>query len=229
MLLVGVDGCKSGWLCVTDDTGALAAKILPNFDAVVALNAKVTTIDIPIGLPESGPRTCDVEARRLLRAPRASSVFPAPVRLCLDTEDYAMACALHQQADGRKLSRQAFGILPKIREVDNRMRAEIGLQRRIREVHPELCFAKWNDGIAMRHRKSAPAGRDERAQLLESEWPGAVSTLAGRLPKGLWAMDDLLDALVALWTARRQAAGIAHQVPANPPIDRYGLRMEMVA
>lgn len=44
-------------------------------------------IDVPIGLPEAGPRTCDLEARRLLRAPRASSVFPAPLRSMLSAHD----------------------------------------------------------------------------------------------------------------------------------------------
>jgi predicted RNase H-like nuclease len=44
--------------------------------------AKAILIDIPIGLKEErvDERECDVEARRLLRSKRASSVFRSPCR-----------------------------------------------------------------------------------------------------------------------------------------------------
>ena len=43
----------------------------------------VFSIDIPIGLTDSGPRQCDIQARRLLGARRGTSVFPAPIRPAL--------------------------------------------------------------------------------------------------------------------------------------------------
>jgi predicted RNase H-like nuclease len=39
----------------------------------------------------------------------------------------------------------------------------------------------------------------------------------------------LLDALVALWSAQRVHSGQHECLPADPPRDRFGLRMEMVA
>src|SRR4029077_5268811 len=116
----------------------------------------VVAVDVPIGLTESGPRECDVEARRVLGAPRASSVFPAPVRACLSATTYAQACEAHHRADGRRMSRQAFGILNKIREVNEMLMRDTRLQSRVREVHPEVCFAHWNRGKPMSHRKSRP-------------------------------------------------------------------------
>ncbi len=42
------------------------------------------------------------------------------------------------------------------------------------------------------------------------------------------APDDLLDAVAAAWTARRVVEGIAERLPAEPAMDRRGLRMEIV-
>ena len=41
--------------------------------------------------------------------------------------------------------------------------------------------------------------------------------------------DDILDAFAALWTAERIKNGTSQTIPAEPPTDSYGLRMEMVA
>ncbi len=41
--------------------------------------------------------------------------------------------------------------------------------------------------------------------------------------------DDIVDALVGLWTAERILRGEAVTLPANPPCDELGIRMEMVA
>ncbi len=229
MISLGVDGCRTGWLCVSNTDGTLAAKILPTFDAVLATEASFIAIDVPIGLPSRGSRACDIEARQLLRAPRASSVFPAPVRACLDAETFTDACDLHFRTDGRRLSKQAHAIVPKIREVDRRMSKTPSLQQRVREIHPELCFAVWNDGVAMGESKKKVTGRTERFGLVEAHWPGAVRRLAGSLPRGAWQGDDLLDALAALWTANRIANGVAIKLPKTTEYDDFGLRMEMLA
>jgi predicted RNase H-like nuclease len=36
------------------------------------------------------------------------------------------------------------------------------------------------------------------------------------------APDDVLDALVALWTAERSSRGDAERIPAEPPVDLRG-------
>jgi predicted RNase H-like nuclease len=41
--------------------------------------------------------------------------------------------------------------------------------------------------------------------------------------------DDIVDAFVALWTAERIGCGAAISIPERPPLDSYGLRMEMMA
>jgi len=72
-------------------------------------------------------------------------------------------------------------------------------------------------------------GHAERLSVLR-KWDGEaiVDALARRRELDCNA-DDIVDALVALWTAERIACGTAISIPANPPLDAYGLRMEMMA
>jgi predicted RNase H-like nuclease len=56
----------------------------------------------------------------------------------------------------------------------------------------------------------------------------AYARLQSVLPRGLHANDDLLDAFAACWSAERVLAGRARTLPAMPPMDEHGLRMEIV-
>jgi predicted RNase H-like nuclease len=167
-------------------------------------------------------------SRRVLGSPRASSVFPAPVRACLGAATYPQACEAHHRADGRRMSQQAFGILNKICEVNEMLMRDLELQARVREVHPEVCFAHWNRGKAMSHRKSRPAGRQEREALIDSVWPRERERLRTLLRGRRYQADDLNDAFGALWTARRIRNHEAEVLPVSPPKDAVGLRMEIV-
>jgi predicted RNase H-like nuclease len=228
--IVGVDGCAEGWIFVAERGGALDVGIVSHLQLLLDRLSKkaIVGVDVPIGLTECGPRECDIEARRVLGAPRASSVFPAPVRACLAAATYAQACDAHRRADGRRMSQQAFGILNKIREVNELLMRDVGLQARVREVHPEMCFAHWNGGKAMSHRKSRPAGRHEREALIDSVWPRERERLRTIIRGRRYKADDLNDAFAALWTARRIRNHEAAILPKSPPKDAAGLRMEIV-
>ena len=204
-LVRGVDGCREGWISVTSDLSSgqyswsLASSLRELADAEP--RSEVIAVDVPIGLPDSGSRECDIAARRLLGPGRASSVFPAPIQRVLDSKTHAEASAVREAAEGKRISIQAWAIIPKIREVDLALRSDPSLRSGVREVHPEVCFFYMAWGRAMQHAKK---GR-------------GCST------------DDLLDALAAIWTAGRIVNGVAVTVPANPGHDRFGLPMEMVA
>jgi|SRR5712692_498001 len=230
MHVAGVDGCRGGWLCLEQRDDAVRGHVFTSFGELLERlqSVSIITIDIPIGLPEFGERPCDPVARKLLGQPRASSVFPAPVRAVVLESDYKLACAKHRQIDGRALSRQAFAILPKIHEVNARLWAQPALQQRVREIHPEVCFTVWNNGAAMQHRKALPEGRAERERLIDAAWPAQRSRLVGEMRRSNYQLDDLNDAFAALWTARRIASGAA-QALGSQATDRQGLRMEMWA
>ena len=230
MLVAGADGCRGGWVVVTAELsgstpGLIEATVAPRFSDLLALTSHCAAIavDIPIGLSDSAPRGADAAARRLLGSPRSSSVFPAPPRAVLACSGYAAACDASFEARGKRLSRQSFGILPKIRETDACLTPI--LQARVREAHPEVSFAMLNGGWPFHANKKTPAGSAQRAVLLRRAFGAAFAALV--LPRGA-APDDLYDATVLAWTAARIALGEAVSLPAEPEWDSRGLRMEIV-
>jgi predicted RNase H-like nuclease len=228
--IAGVDGCKDGWVVVSCCNGEFAAWISSTFGAVLSRlpASAIVAVDIPIGLTESGGRACDVQARRLLGPGRGSSVFPAPVRGVLGARPYATASERHRAIDNRGLSRQAFAIMPKIEEVDALLRRSPSLVDRVFEVHPEVSFARWNNGHPMLYPKSSDAGRQEREALVDQVWPGHRETLWNSLA-GNVTRDDLNDAFAALWSARRIADSCAVSLPEAWSRDERGLPMRITA
>lgn len=230
-----MDGCKSRWLCIARDlrSGGLEAQL---FDSAADLADQVPLPDvigwdIPIGLAEDGAgRGCDREARALLRAPRASSVFTAPIRAALVARSQAEASRITaERCAGRRVAAQAFGIYAKVREVDALLAARPALRGRIREVHPELCFWAWNGGVAIHASKKSEAGERERRALVEAHFgAGSIARVRAQLAPRRVPADDILDAFAALWTAERIASGVARTLPETPLCDARGLRMEMV-
>lgn len=232
-LICGADGCKGGWVAIEEnlDTCEISWRVVPTLRELASSKSppKIITLDVPIGLPDKGSRACDLEARQLLGRGRMSSVFPAPIRPVLQASSHAKASAAGAAVDGRRLSIQAWAIIPKIREVDELLRGDSALRARVREVHPEVCFYFMAGRRPMQFAKRRRAGREERRSLLVAEFGDVVDSALGDLRSLGCAADDLLDAFAALWTARRIAKGTAIKLPALPPRDRFGLSMEMVA
>jgi predicted RNase H-like nuclease len=225
---LGVDGCKAGWISARCEAEELRFVIYPTFAELLAAHPDATiAIDIPIGLTENGePRLCDVQARRLI-GPRRSSIFPAPDRrmLRLAFTSHAEASAWSRKNCGKGISQQLFAIGPKIAEVDDAMTPE--LQQRVFEVHPELCFWKLA-GRHLVHPKRKAEGFNERRVLLGAAFSGVRIPERKEARQFDAAPDDVLDALVALWTAEHKGRNSAEWIPAGPPVDRRGLRMEMI-
>ncbi len=189
---------------------------------------KVVAVDIPIGLPDAGPRCCDREARRRLGS-RRSSVFPAPIRPAVRAGSREEASRITAARDGRRVAAQAWGIYAKVRDVDEALRSRKSLRRAIREVHPEVSFWAWNERMPMQWPKRTPQGLAERVRLVEG-WlgRGVLASARGEHLKKDLADDDIVDAIAALWTAHRIADGSAETLPRRPPRDSAGLRMEIV-
>jgi len=187
----------------------------------------LTAVDIPIGLPAAEPRACDLEARRLLQR-RASSVFPAPVRAALAAESYQTACDASERRCGKRLSKQTYAILPKIRDVDAVLRHSPALKETVREVHPEVSFYFWNGEQPMEHPKHSGLGFAERLGLVEEVFGEVTEPIRQRFPRSAVADDDILDALAALWTARRLYAGTAARLGTGER-DERGLPMQILA
>ena len=232
--VAGVDGCRAGWFVIFFDTQneVIEGDVCSCFQDVIshALNPSVIAVDIPIGLLEAasrGGRECDRYARQLLSRPRKSSVFPTPVRSAVYRDNYAEAAVANRASSKANIgiSKQSFGIIPKIREVDQLMTPY--LQERVKEIHPEICFWKMSDGKSMKYKKSTSEGVSERSELLARNGMGDVSQGLGQYQSQYVQKDDVLDAGAACWTAHRIYRGYAEKLPLDPSRDAENLAMEM--
>ena len=229
-LLAGVDGCKAGWIALVQGVGGGDIKSIvratPSDLCGALADAQVIAVDVPIGLTDSGKRVCDVEARKRLGRYRASSVFPPPIRAALKAASREEASEIQRKVDGRRIGVQAWGIFPKIRDWDSCLRADCQLAKRVFEVHPEVCFWALNDFKPMQHGKKTQLGRRGRRDLLIREFGvTALDEVRSRHARHDVSDDDLHDAFVALWTARRIHAGMAKCFPELPAHDSAGLPM----
>lgn len=223
MNVVGVDGCKRGWIAAVLDGGQfVAARVLPRFGEVLAefADAEVLAVDIPIGLPVQGVRVADIEARKFLGS-RRSTVFITPPRGALAAETYEEALAITRDLAGFGLSAQAYGLARKILEVD----ACVTVGDRIHEIHPEVSFLALAQGFGISGplpRKKTWNGVAVRRRLLDK----VGITIPNDLREaGEVAPDDVLDAAVAAWSAMRIAGGEAKSLPEDAERDERGRQM----
>lgn len=239
--LAGVDGCRGGWIvvlrAVESDTPP-RARLCARFADVLTLeeSPRIIAVDMPIGLADTtsrGGRICEREARKHL-AGRQSSVFSVPARAAVMETDYSRACAIAAKKSDppRKVSKQCFGLFPKIREIDDLMTPT--LQDRVFECHPELSFWALNGGCAMslpkkiRNRPN-PDGLAERRTLLSQHGFDDAFLNQKTWPVSRVGADDLLDACVLACTAERILKGTSIRLPDPPPLDAKGLRIEINA
>jgi predicted RNase H-like nuclease len=227
--VAGADSTSGGWSVVIHESGRLRVEKATILSDIVGFGTEfdIVTVDIPIGLLdayESGGRACDREARKLLGR-RRSSVFPAPVRPVLRASTYEDACARSRASspNGMKISKQTYGIVPKIKQIDDLLQERPQLRNVVREVHPEVCFCELA-GQPMRYSKSKHPGREEREQALTSCFPNFDSVIIAGREKRL-PLTDVLDAAVACWSALRLAVGKGRTLIEPIPRDATGLPM----
>ena len=229
-LLAGVDGCTGGWIAVLARGGAFAQArvvMVAAFADILALPERpaVVAIDMPVGLPERslGGRAAE-RSLRLVLGKRRSSVFSIPSRVAVHAENYGEArrLALATSEPPRSLSKQAFNIFPKIREIDVLLRGKPALAARVRECHPEGSFRMMRGAPLAFAKLKAEGARERRALLLEQGFAPAL--LDAKPPRGA-KTDDVFDACAALWTAARIADGTATRHPEALEHDAQGLPM----
>jgi predicted RNase H-like nuclease len=155
-MVVGADGYPGGWVLYSINVQSFATQVEVTHDLASLLRSRPADmaalgIDVPIGSLDR-PRACDLAARKLLGV-RGCCVFPAPSRAAVFAEHYRQASDLNEERTGRRLSMQSWGIVPKIRQVDEAMSTES--QTWAFEVHPEVSFWKLNQHHPMRYRKTA--------------------------------------------------------------------------
>ncbi|SRR5579871_172410 len=221
MFVAGVDGCRAGWVRFAVEIPSLVTSV-EVVDVAELLSSRpddllCLAIDIPIGLL-NGSRACDKAARKLLGQPRGTSVFAAPCRAALSAATHAVASQINRKATGRGLSQQGFGIISKIKLVDDAITSDC--EPWAFEIHPEVCLWALNDHCPMKHNKKTREGAAERIAVLRPIFPEIERHLANRPPRV--GADDLLDAAAAAWTALRWYRHEAECV-CTPERDEMGL------
>lgn len=246
--VLGADGAKHGaWMAFRVRGGVFEPCLYRSASELWLDNTRASMIllDVPIGLPDSpgeSLRECDEHARRFIGS-RWASVFAAPARWMLTCGDLVAADAekarrlrvagtLKPAKKPPRVTRQVFvGMVPRIREVDALLQSDEGARRRIRECHPEVCFAALS-GRHLEHSKHSERGLQERRAILVPHAPALDSLVQAALVEAerksiSVGTDDILDALVAAVTAAAPV-DLLHTLPADPPRDSCGLPMEMV-
>jgi predicted RNase H-like nuclease len=175
----------------------------------------VVGIDMPIGLPDRGARRADRLAQKSLSR-RASSIFVTPTREACSLLTHHEVSARNVELDGPGISIQAFHLLPKVREVDDVLRELPNTpDLTVVEVHPELSFQLLN-GAPLQHSKRTSDGQQERRELLMHVGLNLDPSLVVRA--GKVGIDDVFDAAVVAWTARRFQQGLAVSIPDPPEV-----------
>lgn len=230
--VIGVDGCPGGWIAVRWGEG-LTHHFCRSFAEVLAMEAAVIAVDMPIGLPRLSGRAAEPQVRAKL-GERQSSVFSVPSRAAVMCADYAEACAANLLSSDppRKVAKQIFHIFPKMREIDALMSPEA--QSRVFEAHPELAFWAMNGEAALPLPKKVKGRLHQPGLELRRELLAKAGFPLDQLPPATYraadvGADDLIDACACAWSARRILNAQAIRFPADPPRDARGLRMEINA
>jgi predicted RNase H-like nuclease len=197
---LGLDACRGRWLVVALEDGRFDDAWLARDVATVAARfprAAAIGVDIPIGMPETPMREADRAAREFIGDRRSSvfATFPASV---LAAPTYEHAKALCVARGWPRPSIQSYGMRHRIFELDSAAGDE-----RVIEVHPEVSFRELV-GRPLPSKRT-PAGVSERRLGL-----ARAGVVVPDLP---YPLDDVLDAAVVAWSARRYARGRAVPLP----------------
>lgn len=202
MAVVGLDGCKNGWVAVHIDGRTRTLHFLKATDCASALDALPFTraaIDMPIGLPERGYRDCDIEARKLLGV-NASRVFLGARRGVLTARSQASLNVVLKRAGEPGVSAQLYGLKAKLSEADAFVNDNPKTD--LREAHPELVFQRLNKGHPVPRKREA-AGIELRCELLRRDGFKDLDEWFSRPRHGSGAKpDDILDACAMAIAAR---------------------------
>ena len=207
--VIGVDWYKGGWVAVVLGpaseveiiVGADLAELIDRVDGAACVG-----VDMPIGLPERGPRASDREARVFVGV-RRNSVFMTPPQAVLAAGSYAEANDVAVELlDGKRISRQAWALRNNIAAVASVAEND----PRVIEVHPEVSFRAMT-GAEVAWPKTTWNGQAIRRAALAVHGivlPDTLDDRAGAIPPA-----DVLDAAAVAWTARRHARRESTSLP----------------
>jgi predicted RNase H-like nuclease len=217
-LIIGIDGCKSGWFSVWENQDkSIHSSVFSNLNELKNFfkneSQLILGIDMPVVLSEVIPRQADQLARKLL-SKKASSVFTAPTPEMLDQPNYEKASLVSKRLFGKSMSLQSWYLFPKIKDVQTMIHHE---DMQIYEIHPELSFRAMNNEQVILESKKTQEGFALRNALLSMHFKNFIFEDIRNQHARKDVMDnDILDALAVLWSAKRIQSNQASYLPQAP-------------
>jgi len=229
---LGIDGCIGGWVAVSITNTGFEIKIIGSIgEAFLNHNScDCVLVDMPIGLPDNIDDVRPDGAVRAILKGKASSVFSTPCRQAVYENTYSEANETNRQVLEKGLSKQSYAICGKIKEIDQYLENNPQYKNRLLESHPELCFAKLNDGKPILENKHRPEGLSRRIELLSRYYERTEEILAyARNDNKLKnCLDDVIDVLCLAVTGMLGLENGLISIPENPMLDKQGIIMQMV-
>ena len=233
---VGIDGCRGGWIAVNlTDTG-FEVELYKSIEEICSkyMDSDSLLVDMPIGLPEDVKDIRpDSEARTYLSG-RTSCIFNTPCRQAVYEDNYFEASQINKHYLGKGLSKQSFAICRHIREIDEFLEKVPEFKGRLRESHPEVCFAvlatRDDFYLPLYNSKHTEDGFWDRVDVMEEfyektrDFVSYISTHTVLKNHRADCMDALCLAVSGLLGLRNGFASI----PKVPAKDARGLNMEIV-
>lgn len=217
-LIIGIDGCKSGWFSVwQNQDGVIQSSIFQNLNDLENFfkleSHLIIGIDMPVILSEIIPREADQLARKLL-SKKASSVFTAPTPEMLEQPNYEKASSVSKRLFGKSMSLQSWYLFPKIRDVQTIIHHG---HMNIYEIHPELSFRAMNNEKVVLESKKSIEGFRIRNTLLSAQFKDFIfEEIRSQYAKKDVMDNDILDAIAVLWSANRIQTNEASFLPMAP-------------
>ena len=231
-MFVGIDGYIDGWCCciIHDGVRIELHKNLTTLFENIGIN-NLTLIDMPVGLSSKNfERFIDFKLRTYLPKNKKSSVFTAPCREAVLSNDYNSAKKTNQIITNRSISIQSWNISKKIRELDGFLISQKKNKLTIKESHPEFCFVNLNNNNPLIHSKKTNEGYNERLSILIRNSEGiemVVKKSIEKFKKEKVKKDDILDSIVLALTSKYWQKNGSRTITQNPEKDEMGIPFEI--
>jgi len=231
-MFVGIDGYIDGWCCciIHDGVRIELHKNLTTLFENIGIN-NLTLIDMPVGLSSKNfERFIDFKLRTYLPKNKKSSVFTAPCREAVLSNDYNSAKKANQIITNRSISIQSWNISKKIKELDRFLISQKKNKLTIKESHPEFCFVNLNNNNPLIHSKKTKDGYNERLSILIRNLEGiemVVKKSIEKFKKEKVKKDDILDSIVLALTSKYWQKNGSRTITQNPEKDEMGIPFEI--
>jgi predicted RNase H-like nuclease len=229
MKTLGLESCQAGWLAVSvaqETAGYWLLASDKEFEDILEKYDRIF-LDVPIGLEDDVyVRECDQLLQKRLGPYYENSIFSAPIRSALYAPTYGEASLISYEATKKKVSTQAWNVIPDIRLVNRLIDRHKSFRDKLFESHPELLFQILNGHNTILQKKETKKGLRHRLGLLKKVNSFAddfFRNIKEEYRRNQVEEDDILNALALAVFSLRSVDHKIRTIPEVPELDSLGL------